>query len=102
MLLQRGWQQVEFGKNVVAGISCDRFGRAAPSDRQRAAAPGPVESESRYLLLVDVPVPMLEQPFYRRFPTAPGNQQLGVALQQQPLIANRKAAAGDDGGRIRQ
>ncbi len=96
VVLERRGQQVQLREDVGRGIAGQRLGGPPPGDRQSAATRGPVEAEPRYVIEVDVPVPVGEEPFRGGLPASPGDQQPRVALQQQVLITRCQAAAGDD------
>jgi hypothetical protein len=57
-MLERRWQQVQFGEDIGRGVAGYWFGGAPPRDRQRAAARRAVEPQTGYLLPLEIPVPV--------------------------------------------
>jgi hypothetical protein len=82
VVLERRGQQVQLREDVGRGVAGHGPGGPAPHERQAAATRGPVEAESRYVIEVNVPVPVGEQPFYGGLTASPGDEQSRVAFKQ--------------------
>jgi hypothetical protein len=95
-VLERGRQEVEFGKDVGLSSVGHSGGLAVAVDRQRAGAAWRTGvADAPYLGQLQIAVPVGQDVGDGRLAGAASDQQPRVTLQQQPLVAGGKAPTGE-------